>query len=481
MRPMFSSKPAYTPVEAQRIFYNTGCLMDHPTGVYVRGMKGENILNGGLGVVTGVGGRPNTFKSTVATFMELSVAAKIAEAGIEPYMSDYDTEMNIQLSRKLGFSKKFNVFKDIDIIESGIWMITDTVKHIGNEWYLTLRNWLKKEKVDKAKDIILETPFIDKKGNAIRVMMPTLGAVDSLTKFKTSDVEELENKNQLGEGGGRMVYMNAGLAKARLLQELIVNCNAAAHYVILTVHVGADAPLQAGGMTVPPPKKLPHMKSGERFKGAPDDFYYLTNNLWQAVSATDAPVTNSVTKGPEFPRTQDDKEEGVKDLMLVTMKLVRTKSGPSGHTFDLIISLRDGVLPTLSEFYFIRENDRFGLSGNNVTYHLDLYPDVNIMRTTIRQLIDNDPLLVRAIKITADLLQIKKYYKDLPFEVPTPKELYEKLSKEYDWKTLLQTRDYWTFNQYTHPVPFLSTMDMIEMYHGLYVPFWHKSDKPKKG
>ena len=101
-----------------------------------------------------------------------------------------------------------------------------------------------------------------------------------------------------------------------------------------------------------------------------------------------------------------------------------------------------------------------------------LYPDVKIQRTTVRNLLDTDPMLRRAVKITADLLQIKTYYKDLPFNVPDVKELYEKLAKDYDWKVLLNTRDYWTFNQYEHPIPFLSTMDLIEMYHDKYVPYW---------
>jgi hypothetical protein len=78
--------------------------------------------------------------------------------------------------------------------------------------------------------------------------------------------------------------------------------------------------------------------------------------------------------------------------------------------------------------------------------------------------------------MTADLLQIKQLYTQLPFEIPDLKLLREKLDQEYGWDTLLNTRDYWTFNQYEHEVPFLSTMDMLEMYHDKYVPYWWKPE-----
>ena len=161
----------------------------------------------------------------------------------------------------------------------------------------------------------------------------------------------------------------------------------------------------------------------------------------------------------------------------MTVKLVRNKSGASGYTFNLLISQTEGVLPSLTEFHYIKENDRFGLEGTDRNYSLALYPSVNLSRTTVREKIDTDPMLRRAIKITADLLQIKSFYKELPLEVPEPKALYEKLAQKYDWNVLLSTRDYWTFKNYEHPVPFLSTMDLIEMYHDLYVPYWLKDKK----
>ena len=60
----------------------------------------------------------------------------------------------------------------------------------------------------------------------------------------------------------------------------------------------------------------------------------------------------------------------------------------------------------------------------------------------------------------------------------SPKELYEDIKKlGYDWNVLLNTRGYWTIDQYTNPVPYLSTVDLLRMRKGLYEPYWLKKDK----
>lgn len=471
LKQMFTVTPAHETIDPYKILYNIGMLMDLPTGNYVRGQKGENILNGGFGALVAIVGRPNFFKSTIEHFMTLSAASRIAASGYAPYINTYDTEMNIHLSRLLYMSQKFPEFAGQDIIESGIWKITDSTKHLGNEWYKLLREWLRNEKIKNKKNYVIDTPFVDKKGAVIKTIFPTFSEVDSLTKFITSDVDEISTKNEIGDSGGNMVFARAGLGKARLLMELPAICNAAGHYTIVTSHVG-DMNMMGMQPHQQPQKKLQHMRTGEKIKGAPDDFFFLTNSLWQATSST--LLLNAARTGPEFPRTRDQQEDSTTDLNKVTLKLLRNKSGPSGYTMDLLVSQTEGVLTSLSEFYFIKENDRFGLEGNNTNYHLALLPEVNIQRTTVRELLDTNEKLRRAVKMTADLLQIKQLYTQLPFEIPDMKLLREKLDQEYGWDTLLNTRDYWTFNQYEHPVPFLSAMDLLEMYHGLYKPWWFK-------
>lgn len=473
MQVLFKNKPAFKEVDPCKVFYNIGALLDIPTGKYVRGEKGENLMNGGLSVFTAVMGKPNTYKTKVARFMMLSAASKVASSGIFPYINSYDTEVNIDVEHCLSLAHRFEPFKDIDLCREGIWGITDKTHHLGNEWFKILKDFLRNEKIKNRKDYTFSTPFLDKDYKPIQVIFPSFGDLDSVSEFSTADVEDIHNKNELGDSAGNTIHMRSGLAKTRLLMEIPGVCNAASHYLIMTAHVGKEIPMGQGPMAIPT-KQLPHMKPGEVVKGVAGKFLFLSNLLWQTVGSTT--LNNQSTKGPEYPKTRERVDEGSMDLNLVTIKLVRNKSGASGYSFNLIVSQTEGVLPSLTEFHYIKENGRYGLEGNDRNYHLTLYPDVSLSRTTVREKIDNDPLLRRAIKITADLLQIKTFYKELPFEVPEVKDLYEKLSKQYDWKTLLQTRDYWTFNNYDNPVKFLSTYDLLEIYYGLYKPYWDTSE-----
>ena len=469
MKVLFKNKPAFTQVDPCKVFYNTGALMDIPTGKYVRGMKGESIMNGGLSVFGAVMGKPNTYKTKIARFMMLSAASKVASSGIFPYLNTYDTEVNVDVEHCLSLAHRFESFKGHDLCADGVWSITDKTHHMGNEWFKLMKDFLRNEKIKNKKDYIFDTPFLDKDGKAIKTIFPSFGDLDSVSEFSTSDIEDIQNKNELGDSAGNTIHMRSGLAKTRLLMEIPGVCNAASHYIIMTAHIGKEIPMGQGPYVVPT-KQLPHMKAGEVVKGVAGKFLFLTNLLWQTVSSST--LNNQTTKGPEFPKTRDRVDEGSFDLNVVTIKLVRNKSGASGYSFDLIVSQTEGVLPTLTEFYYVKENGRYGMDGNDRNYAMTLYPEVSLSRTTVREKIDNDPLLCRAIKITADLLQIKQFYKEFPLEIPEVKDLYEKIGKKYDWKQLLATRDYWTFNHYEHPVPFLSTMDLIEIYHDMYTPYW---------
>lgn len=472
MELLFKNKPAFTEVDPCKVFYNIGSLLDIPTGRYVRGLKGENILNGGLSLLTAIVGRGNTFKSTIMHYMMLSASNSVASCGIMPYMNTYDTEMNIDRDRLLEFSRRFDQFKDIDIQRIGAWSITDKTNHIGNEWYMLLKEFLKTEKIKNRKGYLFDTPFTDKDGAVISTIFPTFGEIDSISEFETSDIEEIQDKNQLGDAKGNTIHMRAGLAKTRLLMELPGICNESSNYMLMSAHVGATIVVQQGPHSAPPPKKLQHMKMGDEIKGVPNKFYFLPNIVWQTMGCS--VFINQGTKGPEYPKTRGATNENALDLNIVTLKSLRCKSGPTGSSVDLIVSQSEGVLPSLSEFNYIKENGRYGLDGNVLNYSLALYPDTKLSRTTVREALDKDPLLRRATKITADLLQIQTYHKSIPLEIPSPQELYAKLDKKYGWKKILETRDYWTFKNYENPVPFLSTMDLIEMYHDKYVPYWMK-------
>ena len=107
---------------------------------------------------------------------------------------------------------------------------------------------------------------------------------------------------------------------------------------------------------------------------------------------------------------------------------------------------------------------------------MDLCPDIPLSRTTIRRQIEKYPELRLALEHTTYLYQIDRYWKNFDQSLLcSPKELYEDLKKlGYNWDELLKTRNYWTFDQYTNPVRYLSIIDLLKMRAGLYKPYWMK-------
>lgn len=472
---MFKTLPAFVEIDAHKLMYNVDCLLDIPTGSYVKGVHGEMILNGGFGTLVGIAGKSNSFKSMIAHYMTLVTGERIAATGMQPYINTYDTEINVHRRRLQSFLERFPLLKAMDALNTAVWSVTDKSKHYGEEWYSLLKAFLVGEKIKNKKEYLVKTPMTSATGAPVKTLFPTFGALDTITEFETADIIETQRKNQLGESGGNMIFARGGLVKTRLLGELPVLCAQSGHYMVITAQVGPETTIGAPTHGAPPPKKMQHMRAGEKIKGISEKFLFLTSYFLYVMNST--LLNDRETKAPVYPKLRcEDGVEG-EDLNVVTVKQLRSKSGPSGFTIDFVISQADGVLPTMTEFYFLKSNEKFGFGGNNINFHMQLLPDTNLMRTTLREKIDTLPELRRVIKISADLLQIKQYHSGLDIVVPSPLELYEKLKHKYDWKVLLDTRDWWTFNNDEVKPNFLSTMDLINMYHDTYVPFWLEKTK----
>lgn len=466
-------KQNFEAVPEFKTIVNIGALMDIPTGFPVKGKYGETIWQGGLGMITAIAGRGNTFKSTIMHYMMLSALSRVCTS-VESSAGTYDTEVNIHLSRLLHFSKQFENFSERDVIDEGIWTITDNTRYQGDEWFEKFKEFVK-FKIKNLDKIKAESPFLSKDGTLFEDIIPTFGEIDSFSEFVSSDVTDILDKNAIGESGGNTVYMRQGLGKTRLLMELPHLSGRSNHFVLLSAHVGQEMNIQAGPMSIPPPKKLQHMKSGEKIKGVTDKFFYLLHNCWMVTACK--VLMNDSDKTPKYPK--DDRVAGDKDLNVVTLTNLRCKSGQSGFTLDIIVSQTEGVLPSLTEFNHLKDYGDFGFLGNKVNYQLALYPEVNLSRTTIRTKINEDVKLRRALNITSELAQLHRYHRHLEDYIISPEELREGLVKQgYDVDFLLEnTRGWWTYNNDKVDKFFMSTMDFVLAAKGRYHPYWLEDDK----
>lgn len=464
---------------------NIGGTLDIPTGFYVKGIHGEMIILGGLGSITGVTGIGNSFKSTIMHYMMLAAADRIGSTSKICVMDTYDTEMNIHQERLRDLTYSFDTFKERDVLNDGTWTVTDKSLYLGNEWFEKKKEFLK-EKRDNSRKLTFKTPFLDRDRKALEILIPTFSEVDSLSEFETADVSKIMEENELGDTGGNTIYMRQGLAKNRLMMEMPTLAVAANNFTLITAHLGKEINMASGPYAPPPTKKLQHMSQGDKIKGVSDKFFFLTTNFWQTKSVSK--LINQGTKGPEYPRDSNDVGNVDCDLNLVSMILLRGKAGPSGFILELVISQDEGLLPSLTEFHLIKENERFGITGTLQHYALDIYPECKLSRTTVRGKINNDVKLQRALNITSELCQVRQFHRSL--NAPTALEVYNGVKANgYDWDFILEnTRGWWTVNNDSHPKLFLSTMDLVNMAKpkdspDFYHPYWMEEDckRVKKG
>lgn len=468
----FSLTPAYDP-SPFRPLINVGACLDIPTGTFVTGLHGESILNAGQGMLVGVAGIGNNFKSGVLHYMNFSAMNRIAYSQRTNY-AVYDTEININDDKRmLHFASKFPYLANRNLTRTGEMHVTNRGVYRGNKWFENFKGYTD-GKIKSGKQWMRSTPFVEADGKTQFMMLtPTFGSLDSLSEFDTDDIHKLQDDNELGESGGNMLHMKHGSAKTRLLMELPVICTRALHFLGITAQLGKDIPMASGPYAPPPTKKLNNLKHGDKLKGVSDKFFFLMSTVWHSYNMS--PLIDKESKGPMYP-LPGDKDSLIMgtDLQIVTLRVLRCKTGPTGSTVDLVVSQRDGVLPALTEFHYVKTNDRYGIDGSGQHYAMDLYPDVKLQRTTMREKIDEDQKLCRAINITSELLQMTQYWTHLSEEfLCTPKELYDDLkAKGYDWDELLQTRGWWTLDNDDQPIPFLSTRDLLNMRVGKYHPYW---------
>lgn len=467
-----------TAAPAVRMMINVGALMDIPTGWYVQGKYGEHILLGGIGPTDATAGKGNNFKSTLMHYKTCCAASRMFnKTGIS--ISTYDSETNMFEDRLKSFTQRFDNLKDRNLFLDNEWIITDKTVCYVNTWFDGLKEYLKAKRKEAPKGLV-ETPFLDRNGiDRMKILPPTFSQTDSISNVETDDVAAIAAGTEIGESDANHIYLRQGLGKKRLIDEMIAHGPSSSHFFLMCTHYGKDKAIGGGSgpFKAPPPKTLNALKPGEKPKGVPDNFFYLTHNCWLADGASK--LIHRESKGPWYPKEGHEGGDGGVDLYTVPITMLRSKSGPSDYSVTIVVSQTEGVLPALTEFHAMMENERFGIEGTLQHYAVTLAPETKLSRTTVRTKLDNDLRLCRAVNITSELMQMGQFFRTMRSFLPTPKQLYEGLKeKGYDWDMILtKTRGWWTVNNESHPLHFLSTMDLVRMYLGTYHPYWLEEDK----
>lgn len=462
-----------------KIYINIGACLDIPTANLTIGVRGETIINGGLGNIIGIVGAGNNYKSTIEHYMCLSAANKIKESN-DTLITTYDTEVNISLDRLEHFARVFNNLPNNIITgDDAIWSVTDKSILNAEDWSTKIFNYCEAKPKDKNSLATTECFLDPYTKKPLEIVIPTFIEIDSFTDFESSATSDLITKD-IDSSDTNTFAMKQGLFKLKFMAQLPRLSYMSNTVFFLTAQVGEKINMASGpAMYNQPTKKLQFLKQNDNIKGVSSKFTFLTTTAWFAHTAS--VFKNNTTKQPEYP-LDNSASTTEAELNSVKLSLLRNKNGQSGNTIEILISQTQGVLPSLTEFHNIKENGKFGISGSDRNYSLDLIPDVSLSRTTVRGKLDNNAMLRRAVNITAELMQLNIFFGNQLSEVLcSPKELYDDIiALGYSWDILFNTRGYWTINQYSNKKPYLSTVDLLKMRAGKYFPYFLNEDKTLK-
>jgi len=470
-------KTKKTTTEAMLI--NVGQI-DVVTGTYIKGRRGENILMGGLDSVYVIMGPGNSYKSTILHHFTLTAANRMM-ASIkdekrkdELYISSFDTEMNMKFARLNSFlSKQEYLRKDMLIGLQPKWLVLTKADVPADLWVSDFRDYVFERSREKK---IEYTAFIDPyTEKPYTTLIPNFGQIDSMAEFETSTSMDMLAKSKKDNNDTATYYLKDGLFKSKFIGELPRLTRISNMYLGYVTHTGESKGI-GENKYAPPEKQNQYLKGDTKIKGGTSKTNYLT--LLSFYANTAVSLKNKTTKLPEYPRSEV--EEYDTDLNLIRLTLLRSKSGPSGAITELVVSQDEGVLESLSSFRYIKvSQNNFGIIGNDRNYSVVFIPELSLRRTNIRTLLEKNEHLQRAVEILERLKKMQYYMSYYNSIMVSPEELYKGLiEKGYEWKTLLNTRGWWTIDNYTSDLkPYLSELDLLLMYHDSYIPFWLEKDK----
>jgi len=450
--------------EVIRPRFNVYTIMDHALGGYERGEDGLYYLNGGFAHIMGFSGRGNTFKSTLMDFCIFQIMLRYRAA----WGSKYDTEMSTALDRlEMGFRSAMHATgadsdeSVLSMIDAARYNLVDSATLPGEEYYAGyIRDEVEGRFTQYAKKSkeCRETPFRDPVRRANKMMVdPWIYSIDSLSEFHTGDIEGKHAKTEVGDKEQNILNAHDSLQKSNMMGRWPTALARGHMFMAFSVHLADDMSGAMKGNGGANDKLLDDIGGDLKFSNVPRRaISFLTNSLIVATRTGELKQDSTYNaktgvNEPMYPTARSrTMNSSSNDLKIIRYTQFRAKGGPTGVKFDLIFSQKQGLFYHLTLWHYISQvlKTEFGYTRSGANYELHILPGVKFMRTTIRDQIDEDPRLRRALEITAAIAYMHNNWHDLDLKyVIDPTLLYSKIvEKGWDWNEIMDnTVEYWMF------------------------------------
>lgn len=459
---------------------NTGTILDISAGMWVDGIQGQAFLNGGFAPFWAIAALPNMFKSTIASF----TCGAVLRAFPESTLHVHDTETTMVIDRvermtrmAMGVASAYNRVPE-NLLNAGRMFFTRSVDYDGTELFELIKGFAKERKKSEKK-IQLELVHPGT-GQPYEYYNPVLEFWDSFSGLKAENAEAMLAEGKVGHKDLNMLAMRVNSGKSQMVEQIPDLCASAAIYLLATAHVGQAYELDP---RKPGVKTLKFLKGEVKLKRVPENFSFQTGNCYVVTGMSEMVNGTGKDKMPQYPYVPGD-EDAQNDLMLVKLTNMRGKFGISNVALPFVISQKDGLLPYMSNYEYLKEEaGKFGIVGNDRNYALALTPDVKMQRTDIRLKFRENPRCVNAVRILMEMHWMFTYWTEFDQDlVCEPTQLYEEIKKMgYEWDLLLDTRFWFMPVETGKGIPSITTMDLLRMRAGKYHPYWYPKSRKEMG
>lgn len=468
-----------------QIGLNVSPIFDMLTTSMIKGKDGVWYQNGGLMPINALAGGNNTQK-TGRTVKDVAALLYRFQNAIILYG---DTESTLDISRLAEEVDRLfgeeGYFSD-NIEDKRFFYMPNSAGVDGTmlhnkviEIYKTITAL--SESKDKAeqeayKDLFLDTPFWSNKTNKhIQVMQPILFICDSISEVLFDDLmfKQFDDGDIDAGGKKRTRDMEIGNLRRILMTDAC----------ILGPRVGLRSYWIAQSADVinmdgrPKEKDSTFLRHNKKLS-APKAMLKLPHIGVEIIKGT---VLKQADHSVTYPRGKDStissNAKSNPELVQYLTTVFRNKSGSSGGDIAFIGSQSEGILESLSMYDTLKDNKYFGLEGSAVRHNCALIPDVSLMRTTVRDLLEgpeaNDKLK-RAIEICWQLWYEQTFWDNFPEEWKlTPTELFAK-GKEagLDWDDILENTIYYWHDNPQIKKHTLTVYELMEIVVGGKKPYW---------
>lgn len=431
-------------------YMNTDYLFDLTTGIYVPGGDNNMILNGGLGHMSGVSGRPNRHKTTILLGHILSAMSIYPDSDLDAL----DTESTLGKARVISLVPDPSRATEF----SSRIRMSDRNDYDAESYFAYIQT-IVQEKLKHAKDLTVETPFIDPiTGKYQTMLIPTFILIDSWTEFKSRKTEEAFIGKDISDPSNNMVDMMDGKVKKHVMSQFSSMAAKANLRFCMTAHIGDKYEMN---QYQPSSRDHAYMKSNEKIKGTGSNFGFLVTSILEIRSIEALTIDKKESRYP-------DGITSAEDVVSLATFSTRNKNGSSGGpSIDIISSQAQGLQKGLTDFNVLKDHKDYGLTGNAVTQRTLLSPDVSFTRKTVRDKL-KEHRFHRGVQLLAQLCWIQNRWtlnnemSDL-FNI-TPEKFAESIvaSKSIKMDDILESRGYWTYDK-NNKRKYMSIIDVLKI------------------